>query len=1371
METSHIAGFRLSPQQGRVYLLQEALEQPRYVQGIARVIGAIDIELLEAAISAVVRRHEMLRTTFHTLPDIVLPIQVIAEDANTPIIRLDLRHLQAEAQDNAIADVLHAARVTPFDWRHGPLVTFWLVTQPDQRVTLLIHASALCADQTALSTILDDISQSYTELLYRRIPRDTPMQYADLAEWYNETLASEDLNAARSYWGRQPVTETRAVRMPFERRLHSAEYKLSAHARTLDPSLRHALTQFAEEHNIPINTILLACWRVLLWQFSRQPNLMVSVYDPGRQYEDVQDVIGPVGSYVPVMLPLTSELTFSALLEQAQSAYEEAVAFHEQLPWYRAMESAGEPSNVFVPFGFDYEEQTDMRMTADVSLALVQTYSSTDHFRLRLACRRNSTDDTLTLYYNRSEIADSDAKRLLTGIEAMLRQALAAPTTPIADLHPAPLTERRTLLERNQPPASGAAPVCFHHLFDAQVRRSPDATAVVYEHQQLTYAELDVRANQLAHYLQRRGAGRDSRVAICLERSIDVIVAMLATLKAGAAYVPIDPALPEARQAFLLQSTDARVLITHGQSGAYLHTYVHSIVTLDNDAAGIAQCPTTAPDSNVTPENLAYVLFTSGSTGKPKGVAIEHRQLVSYVRSIIERLALPDQASYATVSTFAADLGNTVLFPPLCSGGCLHIIAQERITDADALADYFRQTPIDCLKIVPSHLQALLDAADPAAVLPRSVLVLGGEAARWNLVDHVRSLAPMCRILNHYGPTETTVGVLTYPIDTDEAREYAAVAPIGRPLDSARVYVLDKRFQPAPIWATGEMYIGGASVARGYIGMPGLTAERFIPDLFSPCPGARMYRTGDLARLHPNGVIEFLGRADHQVKVRGFRIEPAEIEAAIREYPGAQDAVVTVRETRPDHHELVAYVVSTDAARRATTRQRRYRLPGDIEIAHLNKHETDFFYDQIFVHHVDFQNGITLHEDDVVFDVGANIGLFTLFTQHQWQRVRVFAFEPIPPIFDVLCANTLPYAPHVSVFRRGLSRAVGEATFTYYPHSSCQSGCYADVAEDMAMLKTIMSTQQEIVAAQHTFAGHIDDLLAARSQHESFTCPLTTVSAMLAALDLERIDLLKIDAEKSEADVLAGIRDEDWPKIRQIVVEAHDLDGSLAQLTSNLRQRGYTVAVEQNSAIRETNLYNVYATRMMPDSRPHRPTKSLPDDRSESNGGIVVSGGELRQFLRQRLPDYMLPTTVVPLTALPLTSNGKIDRQALPDPDQAPAHLNTYVPPQSPVEMILAQIWGDLLNLDRISVTDNFFDIGGHSLLATQLIAQVRRVFQVDLSLRAVFDDPILQTMARRLIAAEQRPGQTEKIAELLLKIKQTATIQNDDVSQSSSQE
>jgi amino acid adenylation domain-containing protein len=463
-------------------------------------------------------------------------------------------------------------------------------------------------------------------------------------------------------------------------------------------------------------------------------------------------------------------------------------------------------------------------------------------------------------------------------------------------------------------------------LIEAQARRAPQQAALRFEQHGLTYGELDRRASRLARHLARLGVGPDVLVGLFVERSLELVVGILGILKAGGAYVPMDTSYPRERLEFMRSDADLALLITQSSLSAKLPAGAAQVVCLDEfDWTGPEEA--SPAESRVRPEHLAYVIYTSGSTGRPKGVCIEHRNIVNYVSGVVERLRLEPGMSYATVSTVAADLGNTVIFPALATGGCLHVISQERAESQAMLSEYFSRESIDVLKIVPSHLAALQSGKNPQGVMPRRRLILGGEASRLEWVGRLRALSPTCEVFNHYGPTETTVGVLTYHLDAQLPSTRSGTLPLGRPLPNIRIHLLDGEGQPVPAGEKGELCIAGRGVGRGYLNRPELTAEKFLPDPFSPDPAARLYRTGDLARRLPDGTFEFCGRIDYQVKLHGYRVELGEIEAALREQGDVHEAVVLARQDPSGDAQLVAYV-APERADPATLREYlKGRLP------------------------------------------------------------------------------------------------------------------------------------------------------------------------------------------------------------------------------------------------------------------------------------------------------------------------------------------------------------------------------------------------------------------------------------------------------------
>jgi amino acid adenylation domain-containing protein len=503
--------------------------------------------------------------------------------------------------------------------------------------------------------------------------------------------------------------------------------------------------------------------------------------------------------------------------------------------------------------------------------------------------------------------------------------------------------ERRAIVEGfNQTKEAFRLDQCFHELFEEQAERNPDRPALVFKDQRLTYKAVNDRANQLAHYLRAQGVSASTPVGLFLERSSEMIIALLGVLKAGGAYVPLHRDLPKARLAHQLSTTQAPFLLTQESLLERLPEFPSSIVVIDRDQAAWQKQPTSNPARITTPGDLIYLIFTSGSTGTPKGVATRHENVVNYTQFIIRRLGLlnPENSgglSFANVSTLSADLGNTPIFAALASGGCLHMIADDVLLDGRLYSEYVSQEPMDVLKIAPSHLRALMTSGDPARILPRKWLVIGGESLHWDFVRQIKQ-AVKCAILNHYSPTETTIGCLTFEVDENSPLSTTtAVVPLGRPIANTLLYILDKQLNPVPVGAEGDLYIGGAGVSNGYIGQPDLTSERFIMDPVNPTSAICFYRSGDRARWLPGGIVEFLGREDDQVKIRGFRVEPGEIEAVLLRHPAVKHAAVVVKDTAERDRALVAFIISPTK-------------PGARELReYLQKHLPDYMVPSHFV--------------------------------------------------------------------------------------------------------------------------------------------------------------------------------------------------------------------------------------------------------------------------------------------------------------------------------------------------------------------------------------------------------------------------------------
>ncbi|MCM3903131.1 MAG: amino acid adenylation domain-containing protein [Pyrinomonadaceae bacterium] len=918
MQADEIVGFRLSPQQRRLWASQN---DPHFcVQASLVLAGDLQPTLLREAVHAVVTRHEILRTSFCCLPEFAFPLQVINEGAEAFWESIDLGSLDEVAQARAIEERLEQEQSFRPDLAAGSLLRVSLLRLAPQKHLFLISLPALCADARTLKNLAMEIARCYAGA---ELP-EAPMQYADFSEWQNELLESDETRIGREYW-RNYGTQLHdsallATKLPFEKKpfrhgssgpqaespLTVEAFSTSSIRFSLSPEITAKLDTLVEECNSSDRGALLACWQILLWRLTGQLDFVVATSFDGRKYEELEGALGLIEKYLPIAAHLDAELTLAGLLERVEASAREAGKWQESFSWDHILD-ASQKQNV-LPFGFSCEEQPATLRADDLSFSIYRVSSSSERFNIQLSCLRDERSASAELQYNPNVISSVDAEAVASLFRVLLANALDQPRLPIGRLNLLSDEEARELVvELNDTQTPFDTRQTIHELFAEMAAATPEATALICEQSQLSYAELNERANQLAHLLIAQGAGPESIVALCLERSELSIIAMLAVLKAGAAYLPLDPAQPAERLNGMVADSRAAILLSTQNLTSLFASLPIQQICLDREAAQIAIQSKLNPHTKVRPENLAYVIYTSGSTGRPKGVAIEHRQLLNYVWAIAPRLDVSAPASYASVSTLAADLGNTAIFPALAQGDCLHLIAQECAASPGQLAAYGRQHRVDCLKLVPSHLAALLSDSGAASLLPRQRLVLGGETASWELVNKVRQLAPECRVLNHYGPTETTVGVLTYEVDA--ASSSGPSLPLGRPLANVLAYVLDAELAPVPIGVTGELFIGGASVGRGYVGQAAQTAERFLPDPYNTQAGQRMYRTGDLVRYNRAGEIEFLGRLDEQVKLRGYRIELGELEAVLRGHAGVREAVVVALEVRSGEKQLVAYVV------------------------------------------------------------------------------------------------------------------------------------------------------------------------------------------------------------------------------------------------------------------------------------------------------------------------------------------------------------------------------------------------------------------------------------------------------------------------------
>lgn len=934
------------------------------------------------------------------------------------------------------------------------------------------------------------------------------------------------------------------------------------------------------------------------------------------------------------------------------------------------------------------------------------------------------------------------------------------------------VTERerdQVLVEWNNTRVDFTPQMTVPRAFELQVERSPESVAVVCGKEALTYRELNSRVNQLAHYLRDSGICYGVPVIVCMEPSLDLVVAVLAVLKAGGAYVPVDATYPKDRQAFMAEDAQAAAFLTHECLARECPAANSRLIRVDTEWEQISRQSTKNPTWTISEDDLAYVIYTSGSTGRPKGAGVYHKGMFNLLSWFIAEFQLTPKDNVLLISSFSFDLTQKNIFAPLIVGGQLHVFDAEYF-DVSEISRSIAENSITCLNWTPSAFYPVADVlaeSTSRSVATLRYVFLGGEPISVRRLWGYASRPYAAEIVNTYGPTECS-DIATFsrlrPVDTF----LQGAVPIGKPISNVRVYILDGNLSPCPVGIVGELCIAGAGVGMGYLHNPDLTADRFIPNPFDGGIGSRMYRTGDLARYLPDGNIEFLGRVDRQIKLRGFRIEMAEIDAVLERHPATREAVAAAIEYGPGDQRLIAYVVPNEQqalpvhrlitleSEEKLSKRVRHELPNGMAIAHLNRSETEFVYREIFDNHAYLQHGITLHDGACIFDVGANIGMFALYARSRFPDVEIYAFEPIPPIFELLRINTHLYGVNAKLFHHGIASQPGSCIFSFYPNASILSGRFADAVEERETVRRFLLTPGAATEEQDLSEDSVDELLDERLSVERFKCQLKTLSQIIQENRVEHIDLLKVDVEKSELDVLNSIAPSDWPKIRQVVVEVHDTDGRLQRVTDLLEAQQFVLTVEQDAILRETGIYNVYAIRKNA-GQSARPASNRAASVSEftwSSPERLIA--DLRASLQSKLPEYMVPSAIVLLPSLPLTPNGKVDVRALPHPEASRTASGVeFLAPRNHVEAKLAQIWGEILHVDEIGVNDNFFDLGGHSLLATQVVSRVRDAFQIKVPLKDFFNRPTIAELAIAMIQSLAIHADSDKASEILAQLEE----------------
>ena len=882
-----------------------------------RLTGELNIPALEKTINEIRRRHKSLTTTFPTIDG--QPVQVVnpAQPISLPI--LDLSSWSVAEREAEARRIVNEEARKPFDLAVGPLFRVQLLKLDQQEFVFLLTMHHIIADGWSMDVLMREVMVLYQAMaagIASPLP-ELPLQYADYAKWQRQSSQDENFAAQLSYWQKQLAGIPPLLELPADHpRPSEQSFRGTIRSLMLSPELSEALRALSRRAETTLFNVMLTAFKALLFRYTWQNDICIGTPIAGRDRVETEGLIGYFSNILVLRTRVSGELTFRELLRQVHEVSLEAHA-HQDVPFEKVVEALHPERNMSysplfqVMFGFLNAGQTVLEIPG-LKMSSYGAVQETAKYDLLMGVMEMRERLSVSLEYSTDLFEAARIERLFSHFRSLLESVVQNPDQHLIDIPLLQQSERaQILVEWNQTRAAYPADVCMPQLFEQQVDEHPDALALIYGQQQVTYRELEDRANQLAHYLRGEGVGADTLVAVCLERSIEMVVTLLGVLKAGGAYLPLDASYPAERLRYMLADSEAKLLVTAAKFAELFAETTTRTLYVESLAEQLQSQSRVRLQSEAAPEHLAYVIYTSGSTGQPKGVMITHRGLVNYLywarRAYDLNSEKNDANGSALHSSIGFDLSITSLWLPLVAGESVLLVAEE--SGLDGLLTTLREHgPFSVVKLTPPHL-ALLNQQLKSEELRRSarVVVIGGEALATERVRVWREHAPETRLINEYGPTETVVGCCVYEVNNETSWE--GDVGIGRPIANTQLYVLDGRMEPVAIGVVGELYIGGEGLARGYLRRPELTAQKFVPHPFANDGGARLYRTGDLARYRSDGELEFLGRLDEQVKVRGYRIELGEIESVLRECAGVKEAVVVVEDGEGEKR-LIGYVVA-----------------------------------------------------------------------------------------------------------------------------------------------------------------------------------------------------------------------------------------------------------------------------------------------------------------------------------------------------------------------------------------------------------------------------------------------------------------------------
>ena len=1338
-----------------------------------RLKGPLQSGVLERSLNELVQRHESLRTSFATLDG--RPAQEITSHSELTLTLVDLTATPELEREAMMRQRLMLEAQTPFDLGLAPLLRATVFRLGDDEHVFLVTIHHIITDGWSLKLFFEELGALYDAFVNGESSplAELSLQYADYADWQQRWLHGQVLEDELRYWRQHLAGAPSMIELPTDRPRPVVQgFQGARHYLKLPAPLSAQLKKLAQQRGVTFFMLLLAAFKILLHRYSRQTDIVVGSPIANRNRAEVEQIFGLFANTVALRTNFSGDPTFTDLLDQVRDVTLGAHA-HQDAPFEKLVEALQpERSLTHSPlFQVMFDLQTDsiysLRLYGlEVTPVLLDRHTAMFDLNLSL---RDQADGPVGVCDYRTDLFDAETiARMMRHFLTLLESITANPQRRISELPLVSAAERQELIQvlsgADWKGSSGADLV--HALFEANAAQSPSSLALIHGTDEYTFAEVNRRANRLARYLRARGVGPEVLVGVCMDRGPELLIAWLAILKSGGAYVPLDPAYPPERLSYMIADSGTKLLLTTTGLLREVPAGVEQ-VCVDRDAFAFNGESDEDLDVAVAPENAAYVIYTSGSTGEPKCIVISHGALAAHTRAIASEYGLNDKDRVLQFASASFDVAAEEIFPTWASGAAvvlndqalpaiaefLSLIRDRELTVVNLPAVYWHQWAAELLRAplpLPPSLRLVITGNEK--VMPeryRSWREQIGNSLVWK---------------NAYGPTETTVTATIYT--PSESFEYSGrdAMPIGRPVGDRSIYILDSNLEPAPIGLAGELYIGGETLARGYLNQPALTAESFIPHPFAAQSGERLYRTGDRARFLPDGNVEFLGRTDEQIKVRGYRIEPGEVESALRQNSQVRDAVVVAREDKPGDRRLVAYVIPKTAQVELWPSVGEYPVYDEILYYAMTNDE---------LRNKSYRAAINrLVKGKVVVEIGTGKDLILSRFCLEAGAEKVYAIEAMDESFRSAreTANELGLQEKL-VLIHGHSAAVElpEQVDVCVSEIIGTIGGSEGVATVLNDARRFLKPDGVMIPQRCTtkIAGiRLDDQVLRNPYFAElpryyaervFEQMGGEFDLRLCLKNFNRKDLVSDAQVFEELDFTGRAQQEFERPLNFTITQDSRLDGFLLwinletaadELIDTLaRQYSWLpvffpafypgIEVSAGDEIRAQCSARLSSNGVNPDYRiqgtvfrqdgqrfpfyfesPHHSTsfklgfyERLFAERPVGETPVELSGSSLKRELSERLPAYMVPSTYVFVTEFPLTTTGKINRQALPVPATVDTERKTaYVAPRNATEETLADIWAQVLGRERVSVEANFFELGGDSILSIQIISRANEL-------------------------------------------------------------